>query len=613
MRWFKSLAAGVACTLLAACGGGGGGNSLYGSGGGGTPTGTATANSVEVLTSANTAGSGGDQVTITAVVKTASNVGLANAAVSFSTNNGTLTSAATTTDSTGTATAKFSAGSNKSNRTATITVTSGTATGSVQVAVTGSKLQVSGPTTLALGSPGSLTVKAVDSAGNPIAASTVAIASSLSNGLSATSGTTDANGQVAFTYTATNAGSDTITLTGVGATTTSSMTISGEDFAFTSPSASTNVNVGASQQLQVRYRSGGVGQAGRTVTFAATAGTLSAATAVTDASGIATVSIASTTAGSATVQASLSGGTAQASLPLLFVATTPATLVLQAAPTAIGPNSGGSTANQAQITARVTDASSNPVAGVSVNFSRDADPSGGNLQQASAVTDANGQATVQYIAGPQSTSSAGVVLRGRVASNTAVTGTATLTVNQSALFIALGTGNTINNLDAQTYKKDWTVYVTDANGVAVSSVLLTIKALPTRYAKGRLAYNGTAWVYDNTVVVCSNEDANYNGALDAGEDFNGDGRLQPGNVISVTPGTTTTDTTGRATISLIYAESYVPWVQIALTVQATVSGTESSTASTFYVDGLADDFTDEGVPPAGVTSPFGTSACNIAG
>ena len=44
-----------------------------------------------------------------------------------------------------------------------------------------------------------------------------------------------------------------------------------------------------------------------------------------------------------------------------------------------------------------------------------------------------------------------------MASNAVVTGTATLTVNQTALFIALGTGNVIQNLDTQTYKKDWVV------------------------------------------------------------------------------------------------------------------------------------------------------------
>jgi hypothetical protein len=70
-----------------------------------------------------------------------------------------------------------------------------------------------------------------------------------------------------------------------------------------------------------------------------------------------------------------------------------------------------------------------------------------------------------------------------------------------------------------------------------------------------------------------------------------------------------TDTTGRATISLIYAESYVPWVKVRLVAQATVAGTESSNDQLFYVVGLAADFNSATNPPAGVVSPFGVNDC----
>lgn len=614
MRVLMGLWALFVATLLVACGGGGGGNSLYtASAGASAPTTASPPATVEVLASSTSVGTNGDKVTITAVVKNASNVGLSGASVSFATNTGTLTSAATVTDTTGTATATFSTGADKSNRTAMITVTSGSATGSVSLPIAGSKLQISGPTTLALSATGTLTVKAVDSSGNPISGAPLTFASSLQNGLSATGGTTDSQGQFQVLYTATNAGADTLSFSGVGATASSTMAISGEDFTFVSPAASTAVPVGQIQMLQVRYRLNGAAQSNRQINFAATAGTLSATTATTDSTGIASVSISSSSAVGATVQATLVGGTAQANLPLQFVAVTPATLVLQVSPSAIGPNTGTSTVNQAQVIARVRDALSNPVAGATVNFSRVADQSQGNLQQASAVTDINGQASVQYVAGPQSTASGGVVLRGTVASNPGITGDTTLTVNQSALFIALGTGNVISNLDEQTYKKDWTVYVTDANGVAVSGITLTIKVLPLNYGKGFLVWDTKSWVYSAGVVTCANEDADSDGVLDSGEDFNSSGALEPGNVISVTPGTVQTDSTGRATISLIYAESYAPWVQVALRVQALVNGTESSNQSVFWVDGLSSDFTNETVPPAGAVSPFGTSACNIPG
>jgi hypothetical protein len=218
--------------------------------------------------------------------------------------------------------------------------------------------------------------------------------------------------------------------------------------------------------------------------------------AVTDASGSVTSTITSAIAGPSLVQATLSGTgvAAQATLPISFVAQTPAKLVLQATPTAIGPNATGAT-QQSQIVATVTDASGNVVPKITVNFTRISDPSGGTLNTASNVTNDTGQATVQFIAGPLTTASNGVQLRATVSGSSTVFGDVTLTVNQSALFIALGTGNTITNIDPQTYKKDWVVYVTDANGVAVPNISVTIKVLPLKYGKGSLFWTGKVWTW----------------------------------------------------------------------------------------------------------------------
>ena len=202
--------------------------------------------------------------------------------------------------------------------------------------------------------------------------------------------------------------------------------------------------------------------------------------------------------------------------------------------------------------------------------------------------------------------------RATVAGLASVFGDAMLTVNQSALFIALGTGNVIENLDPQTYKKDWVVMVTDANGVAVPNVNLTLKILPVEYGKGNLVWSGAVWTYAAGVRFCPSEDINFNGVLDAGEDMNANGVLEPGNVISVSPGTVKTDTDGRATISLIYAESYAPWVKVRLRAEAVVTGTESSKEAVFVVSGASEDFTVQTVPPAGAQSPFGSNACGVA-
>jgi Bacterial Ig-like domain (group 1) len=619
---------------LAACSGGGGGegDSPFGGGGGATPP-VSAATAVDVIASAVQIGSGGDQVTISAIVKGAGNVALADAPVTFSTDSGTLTSVQTVADDTGVATATLAAGANKSNRNITVTARSGGATGTIVIPVVGTALTYAGVTTVTLGNTASVGVKAVDSRGAVIPGLAVAVTSSLSNGLSANTITTDSQGTATLTYTATNAGNDSLRFDAAGATVSSPIQISAEAFTFISPTAGTRIPVGTTSQVTLQYLSNGAPVANATILFAITAGSVTPS-GVTGSNGQVTVSVTSTTASPATVQATFTntgtGASAQATLPLQFVAGTPARLVLQTTPTAIGPNPGGATAQQARILATVTDGAGNPVSGISVNFNRSADPSGGNLSLASATTDGSGQASVQYIAGPNTTASNGVVLDATVATNSTVTGRAFLTVNQSALFIALGTGNVISNIDPQTYKKDWVVYVTDANGVAVPNITLTIKVLPTRYRKGRLAFfspGGWDYAAGSSVITCTNEDngggnpANvYNGVLDAGEDFNGNGALEPGNVISVTTSTQATaassgilitDASGRGTVSLIYAESYSPWVEVKLRAEAVVSGTESFKEAIFVVPGATEDFSNATNSPAGFVSPFGENACSV--
>jgi hypothetical protein len=172
--------------------------------------------------------------------------------------------------------------------------------------------------------------------------------------------------------------------------------------------------------------------------------------------GEATVNISSLSAGPVIVQATVGGATASATLPITFIATDPDKLVLQVAQTALAPNAAGTSNNKTLVIAKVTDDNDNPVQGAVVNFQRVTDPSGGSLQQASATTDSSGQATVTYVSGPESTASNGVVLSASVASEPAVSGSTTLTVNQTAVFITLGTGNVIDNADRRpTARTGW--------------------------------------------------------------------------------------------------------------------------------------------------------------
>jgi hypothetical protein len=627
----------LAVATLVGCGGGGG-NAGTCSIGCPTPTppgSTPKAATIELLTSSGTASTSGDEVTITALVKDVNNVALAAEPVTFSTDTGTLQAAVPATTATGTATARFTTGASRSNRTATITVTSGAVTGTLTIAVTGSVVRVASPQSLGVGERGDLVITALDGGGRPIAGAPVTVSSSLANGLSTAAPVTDANGVARTTYTATTGGADNVTVTAVGVTSNVTIQAARQDVvAFIAPDAAARtVALNTSTPITVEYRINGVAAGGNyAVRFAATSGTISPAAATTgialSASGRASSAVQSSFAGPSTVQATLvnlatGAVVTQSSIALQFIATTPANIVLQVSPKSVGPAVAGSTNSQAIVRATVTDAAGNPVQGISVNFSKVADPSGGNLTDASAVTDAYGQAVVRYNAGATSTPSDGVRLRATVAGNTAITDDETLTVNQSALFIGLGTGNEIDNLNLTTYRKIWTAYVTDSSGAPVPNQQITVSVLPTRYRKGSYVLFDDKYVYgvwggsltselnmpDGSYFSCLNEDTNYDGIVTSIKDVNGNSRLDPGNVITVNGGgnttTVTTDASGFALLTLLYAESYAGWVEVRLKASATVNGTESSNQATFWAVGLADDFTKAKGPPAGLISPFG--------
>lgn len=569
-------------------------------------SGSGAVSSVDVTTDKQSLPSAGGEATITAFVKNAANVAMPNVPVEFRADSGTLISAESTTNAAGVATVKLSPGSNKSNRTIAVTATAGTKSGTVNVVVSGSTLTITGGSTQQLGASSTYSVRAVDSSGNPLAGAGLTFTSVLGNALTPATATTDASGNATFSYTAGTSGTDTLTVTGPGTMRqTTTVTISAVSLSFTSPAPNTSVNVNALQAVKVQYLVGGVAQVGKTVNFSSTRGIVSSASVLTDASGDASVNVSSATAGPATITAQIAGVGA-ATLPVTFVATTPSTITLQATPSAISPNQTGST-NQSTLSAVVRDAAGNLVANQTVNFNLVSDLSGGTLSAGTAVTDANGRAQVQFIAGATSTPANGVRVQASVVG--IPVSEARLTVSGSALFISFGISNEISNLDSTTYTKRFSVYVTDANGVAVGNQIVNLSVIPVSYGKGTLSWGTSSWGYSaGSPTTCPNEDINGNGILDAGEDSNGNGRLTPGNVVVASPGSLTTDTAGRAYFDLQYGEQYAPWIVVQIKARAAVAGTESITTTDFVVVGMASDFTVEGVSPAGRVSPFGTVA-----
>ncbi len=616
-RWAQACFAGLLVAGLVACGGGG---SSSGTPAGTTPgTGTTVipAASIDLSASASLLATAGGTLTITAVVKSATNSSLAGQAIAFSATSGALQGAVAVTDANGAATVTLSPGTDRSDRVITVTAASSGATGVINIPVTGSTLTLAGSSSLLVSSgTNSYTLRALDSAGAGISGATLAVRSALGNTVSPATVVTDATGSAQVSYTPTIAGSDSLLAAGLGMTATLAVSVSSQDFVFVTPGSGASLPTNVGQTVTVRLRSAGVGVAGRTVNFNSTRGSVSPTSAVTDANGQASATVTSTSAGPGTLTATIAN-TATATQSVQFVATKVATVVLQANPNAIPPNAAGSTTNRIALVATVRDASGNAVANASVGFSA-VDPSGGSISPGTALTNATGQAQVTFVSGSLSTPTNGVIVTATEVSS-GISGATTLTVSGRSVFITINVGNTISNLDTNTYAKPFSVFVTDANGAAVTAQSIVLSTIATQYAKGRLAFVGTAWDYQpaaaatsttlavlaSPTATCLNEDANANGILDAGEDTNGDGRLTPGGVVAVSSGVVTTDATGVATFNLLYGEQYAKWVIANVTAKATVAGTESSSVFSYLLAGSADDFTSATVAPAAAVSPFG--------
>lgn len=583
-------------------------------------TGASAAATIDILASGSSVNSTpSSSVSFIVTVKNQLNGTLPQQTVAFSASSGTLSGVnpSPVTGAAGTiATVTLSPGADASNRNITVTAATGSVSKSITIPVVGTTLTISGPGAALVGvAAQSFTVKAADSSGKPVAGANLTITSALGNGVSPQTVTTDGSGAATVGFTATNVGTDTLTVAGLGTSGTAAVVVSNVDFGFTVPASAALLPVGAANPVTVLYRVAGVGVAGQTVTFNSTRGNLSATTAVTDANGNATVNVSSTTAGSVTVSAQL--GTARTSLTAAFVATVPSVLVLQANPAAVLPNSAGSSTNQSTLAAVVRDATGNPVQNVVVNFSAISDASNGSISPGSATTDASGTATVQFIAGSSSTAANGVQIQAAVQSSPAVSGTSLLTVNGAALFISIGRSSGLTSVDASTYQKDFSVYVTDANGAPAANRAVTLSVWPLTYGKGTLSWEAVTllmWGYTGgaPASVCANEDTNKNGTLDAGEDINADGILQPGIPAVITP-SVTTDAQGFGAFTLRYGKNYAWWVSTQITAKSLVSGTESKQIQTYDLEMLSTDATSASTPP-NVVSPFGTAAlCTTAG
>jgi hypothetical protein len=589
--------------------------------------------------------SGASTVTLTALVLGADNSLVDGAPVTFTATSGGLSPVSPIdTGSSGTAQVALSTASDPTNRAITVTATTGTATTTVVVNVIGSTISVTGPNNVSENTASTYDVTLLDSGGNPVANQPVVVTSAAGNPINGgTAGqtatvTTGSNGQVTFTMTPISGTAETLSVkalsTTVGAvpvTASESVSISTDNFSFTVPAANSTVDLGASQTVTVQWLNNDNPVAnGTTVNFSTTRGLFggtAVSTTATTAGGLASVTISSTTAGPATITASgtdpATMAAVSATLPITFVAGTPTQLAIQA-----NPNTVSTTApnNQSTITATLRDVNNNLVAGQQVDFQL-TDITGGNISAGSEITNAQGVAQVTYTASSTASANSNVTIKASVPAYPSIADqTVNLTVGGQSLFLSLGTGNLIQTPTTTTFSDPWVVFAIDSAGNPVANADITMQVQSVSYASGLGAwgmgsyyYSGTSYVQqagpynggeENTPaagpVVCLNEDENNNGIYDSSVDP-GNGTLYPGSVAVVAPGSQSTDTNGEAQFSVIYPQSYAGWVQVVLTASTEVSGSQSSTSSTFWLPILASDLTTEGTPPPGYNSPFGTA------
>ena len=577
------------------------------------------------------ASSGNSPIELTALLRDSTNNVVEGADVQFQADSGAIQTTQGTTQAAGQATAELRP-QQPANRTIEVTASAvdGNVEDQLEVEVFGTRLEISGPTSLNPGSTGEFSATLQDSAGNPIAGQPLTIESEQINTITPVDGSmaTDASGRVEFELRA-QAGSsanDTLRVSALGTDAKKEIEVSDNTL---------NVSLADKDQdpdklniiddfeiiVELDRVSGSV--QGETIDLSTTRGTLSDDSPMTNNNGVVEVDIDSTTAGPATIQASadVGGSSPTATLPVTFVATEPDALELGASPSQIAPT------ESSTITARVRDSASNLVANQTVNFNL-VDVTTGSLASASAVTGDQGEASTVYTAADATSAADAVEITAQLQSKPAINDTVRLTVGGEALRLSLNTGNELEEPNPTQYREPWTVLVTDASGNPVANSDVDLSINPLAYYKGEWVPSTDNWVInksrcsaEDTIKVTGLpiEDTRFNGQIDnnAGdtEDVDGDGMLEPSNTASVAPGEVTTDDSGFAQFDVAYPQGNAEWSRVRLTATVSVAGSERTETREFDLRVLADDVVNLDVePPGGTDSPFGlVSDCTDPG
>jgi hypothetical protein len=578
---FKLIAGFWLVSLLVACGGGGGDPGAPANGNIGGNTNTVTVADFQLGFNKNTLNnSGGDEVVVTVVALDGNNNVRPGATVQISVDSQAVySSSSNVTDANGQTVGRITSPSNKANRIINVTARVGSVVKTGVLSVVGGEISVVPlPAAPNVGQAVSINLSLKDSGANGISGATLAI-----GGTFGASGSvvTDLNGNAVFdTVAPATAGTYTIVVSGFGLTTTKSVLVIGNAGGSGIPPATTLTN------------------------------------------------------------ASLNSNVAQ-----------------------IRPNLSSSTANRAVITFRMIDNLNQAVSNIRVRFSivQPGLGAGEAMSTGDSIvyTDGTGAARSDYIAGQRSSPTNGVQIRACYATTDAAFAsnpcpnekTATLTVSGTALNLSIFSNNVIEPVGVGNilYKKTFAVQVADSAGAPVPGAIVSAAVDITHYGKGvyqggyaravapvatdtpatlnTVVVNGIPTTFSvpgeysfvnnvtgvtetfNIRIWCKNEDLNRNGVLDANEDVDSDGALDPrvSDVIVLPIGSNVTDSSGNVTFIAQWGQNVGRWLAYTLKVTTNVGGSEGTNSSSFVTTFLQAD------EPNGSfrTPPYGSNACNV--
>lgn len=584
--------------------------------------------SLRVLSNVNSINTGGtDVANITALVTDANNNALADTAVTFSSTGGVLQDLSSATDENGEASATLKLPQDFQNQDIIVTVSAGDYEAEVKVTALGSALEVTGPDTLVLGDKAELVLSLTAGNGEPIANQVIEVASSVGNSIEPSMAVTDPDGRVSVMVGSENS-DDKIRISALNGTVTAthSFAVAEDVLAFAAKTDDSEFPVSQNNRIVVYWSSQGAVVAGRELRFSTTAGEIVGdSNVVTDATGKATVLIRSSSAGPARITVeSAEDGTPKTSVDVEFVATVPGYVEIDATSTRVHANEAST------LMALVTDDNGNPVKNQVVDFTS-VDLKGGQLNPASAVTNSSGVASVAFTAGANATELDDIQIEAQV-KDTDLSDVLSLTVVKRALNVTIGTSNEINIKPLGTqYALPFIVQVADGSGTPLEDATVELSIRPLKYYKGEMVLvneggytqaedeeNWTAhhWAVSRTTIECDSEDDNGNRILDSGEDFNGNGSLDPQDpaalaavedesYATISGGSLTTDQNGSGYFEMIYPASNSWWSYVEISARAEALGAEADDSFRTFLPLPSSESNEEDESPANHYSPYG--------